>query len=137
MDPFTLCVSRSVLLACIRDPAPVLMMRAGSLPPLAPGVVLHVHGPIPEEACRLRVTAVAGRDPIAVAVAVTRLTTCRVCGGPISSYDALCDQRCFLCWLADLVAEPLRPARFARSLPRTYLIRRRFPRHFARVVGLR
>ena len=135
MDPFTLCVPRSVLMACVRHPAPVLMMRTGSLPPLAAGVVLHVHGPIPEEACRLRVTAVAGRDPIAVAV--TLLTTCRVCGGPISAYDALCDQRCFTCWVADLAAEPLHPAHFARSSLRTYAIRRRSPRRSKRVVGWR
>ena len=135
MDPFTLCVPRSVLMACVHDPAPVLMLHAGALPPLAAGVVLHVHGPVPEEACRLRVTAVAGRDP--VAVAVTLLTTCRVCGGPISAYDALCDQRCFTCWVADLAAEPLHPAHFARSSLRTYAIRRRSPRRSKRVVGWR
>ena len=105
MDPFSLCVPRPVLLACVRNPAPVLLVRARALPPLAPGLILQVHGPVPEEACRLRVTAVTGRDPLAVAL--TLLTTCRGCGGPVSSYDALCDQRCFRCWVDALVAAPV------------------------------
>lgn len=127
MEPYTLWVSRPVLMACVREPAPVLMVRAGFLPPLGPGVVLHVHGPIPEEACRLRVTAVAGRD--LVAVAVTLLTTCRVCGGPIAAYDALCDQRCFRCWLDALAAEPTGRERLLQpgspvTASRTHVVRR-------------
>lgn len=92
------------------------------------GAVLRVHGPIPEDTCRLQGAAVAGRDP--QAVAVTLLTTGRIGGGPISPYDALCDQRCFLCWVHDLAAEPPAIAQAPLSpLPlRTYTLQRR-PRH--------
>ena len=125
MDPFTLGVSRSILTACVTDPAPILMVPADVWGLVAVGAVLRVHGPIPEDACRLQVTAVAGRDPLAVAV--TLLTICRICGGPISPYDALCDQRCFLCWVHDLAAEPPAIARAPLSpLPlRTYTLQRR------------
>jgi len=122
-EPLPLIVSQTVLTACITEPAPVLLVSAGELPGVTVGRVLRVSGPVADHACRLVVTALAGRDPLAVSL--TLLTTCRVCGGPVAAYDALCDQRCFGCWLAALEAEPPRPAA-PRPLPlRTFIFRRR------------